>query len=82
MAVSPRWPEALDQYAGANRRRFFTLSMMLVYLMEHIGPDIDWPEHLLQLLGHYPEMPLRAMGLPEDWHEHLRALQTQIKVRT
>ena len=78
LAVSPAWPDVLSKYGqDANRRRFFTLSMMLVYLLEHIGPDASWSPKLRQLLASYPQIPMRAMGLPDNWAQRLEAIQQQ-----
>lgn len=78
LAVSPGWPDVLAAYGqGANRRRFFTLSMMLVYLLEHIGPDAGWLSKLRHLLADYPQIPMRAMGMPDDWEQRLDAIKQQ-----
>lgn len=78
LAVSPGWPDALaSDGKNANRRRFFTLSMMLVYLLEHIGPDAEWQPKLRQLLASYPQIPLRPMGFPDDWELRLETIQQQ-----
>ncbi|MEC8860279.1 MAG: Abi family protein [Pseudomonadota bacterium] len=76
LAVSPAWPDVLGAYGqDANRRRFFTLSMMLVYLLEHIGPDANWLPKLGELMAGYPQIPMRAMGFPADWEQRLRTIQ-------
>lgn len=78
LAVSPAWPDVLGAYGqDANRRRFFTLSMMLVYLLGHIGPDAGWLPRLTQLMTTYPQIPMRAMGFPNDWEQRLGAIQQQ-----
>jgi hypothetical protein len=51
--------------------------MMLVYLLEHIGPDASWSPKLRQLLASHPQIPMRVMGLPEDWEQRLAAIQQQ-----
>lgn len=79
LAVSPAWPDVLGDYGqDANRRRFFTLSMMLVYLLEHIGPDANWLPKLGELMAGYPQIPMGAMGFPADWEQRLRTIQQQI----
>lgn len=80
LSVSPKWPQILEaQFPPPNRRRFFTLSVMLVYLTEHVGPDSDWAQKLIQLLAQHENVPCEPMGLHTDWQERLLAIQRHLE---
>jgi len=76
LAIPPMLPKAgtwADQGpAGSPRpdRRLFIVLLMLAYLMTHISPDSKWRHRFESLLKAYPEIPLSAMGMAEDWQAH------------
>ncbi len=80
LSVSPKWPQILEpQFPAFNRRRFFALSVMLVYLVEHVGPDSDWVQKLHQLLARHQHVPHEPMGFPADWQARLLAIRQHIE---
>ncbi|MGC6423818.1 MAG: Abi family protein [Lentimonas sp.] len=40
------------------------------YWLNKIAPDNTWTKRTFELFDTYPEIPLRKIGLPEDWREH------------
>jgi abortive infection bacteriophage resistance protein len=63
-----RNPEWHDPVSFDNRRVFMVLTL-LIYLLGTIDPRSDWQARLEELLNVYPEIPLRMMGFPENWHD-------------
>lgn len=79
LAIPPSWPKHLISPSEKMiPRRFFTIAMMLAYLTRQLSPDSRWLEHLLHLLNEFPEISLKSMGFPSDWHERLNHSQKNI----
>jgi abortive infection bacteriophage resistance protein len=52
-----------------NNTRVFTVLSLLRYLLRFIEPHTDWQSRLDGLLLTYPEIPLDAMGFPQNWKD-------------
>lgn len=61
----PRWyvPEAIPD------NRLFTALTVINYLLTFISPTVKWKESVEKLLATYPTIPLRQMGIPENWQD-------------
>ena len=42
---------------------------LLCYLLGYIDPQHGWQIRLAQLFAAYPEIPLKSMGLPDNWRD-------------
>jgi len=63
-----RHPEWHNPVSFDNLRVFMVFTL-LIYLLGTIDPHSDWQARLEELLNVYPEIPLRMMGFPENWHD-------------
>lgn len=61
------WPDYLRVQSGALHTRVAVILPMLQHFMRHCAPHTSWQQRLCELFDEFPEIPLRAMGLPEDW---------------
>jgi abortive infection bacteriophage resistance protein len=47
---------------------------MILFVCRHwlrvIHPTSEWPQRVMDLFSHFPEISLPAMGLPDNWQEH------------
>lgn len=47
---------------------------ILLFICHHfllmISPSSQWKQRIVNLFAEYPEIPVRDMGLPENWQEH------------
>lgn len=59
------WPIYLK--TGSHHTRVAVVLAILQHLMKRVSPHTKWEQKLIELLGEYPEIPRRAMGLPDDW---------------
>ncbi len=49
------------------------MGMMLsicCYWLNRISPENTWASRAMALFESYPEVPVRNMGLPDDWQKH------------
>lgn len=61
------WPEYLRTQNGTLHIRVAVILPMLQHFMRHCAPHTSWQQRLFELFDEFPEIPLLAMGLPEDW---------------
>lgn len=61
------WPGYLRQ--GGQHTRVAVVLAILHHLMQQVSPHTCWHRNLFELLSAYPEIPRKAMGLPEKWQE-------------
>lgn len=59
------WPAYLR--GGAHHTRVAVILAVLQHLMQQVSPDTCWDQRLVELLQDFPDIPRRAMGLPDDW---------------
>jgi abortive infection bacteriophage resistance protein len=59
------WPKYLRQ--SSQHTRIAVVLAILHRLMQQVSPNTRWHQRLNELLCEYPEIPKRAMGLPENW---------------
>jgi abortive infection bacteriophage resistance protein len=62
----PRWygPRAISP------KRIFVVLTLQQQLLRQIAPQSGWRERLFNLFDRFPDIPLRAMGIPADWRTH------------
>jgi len=61
------WPEHLFQ--PGQHSRMFSVLCILNHLMRQVSPHTRWGQHLYQLISEFPDVSLKAMGFPHDWHQ-------------
>ncbi|HVZ64019.1 MAG TPA: Abi family protein [Lacunisphaera sp.] len=49
--------------------RFYAVAIVLYDLLRRIAPETQWHSRLRDLIGHYPVVPINAMGFPKDWQK-------------
>lgn len=65
--------EDTDYFAGFDlndhsRKKMYGLIVMLWYLVEKVGPNSDWIQHIIDAIDNLPPLPFNtyhAMGIPE-----------------
>lgn len=62
----PQWHDPV----GTPKHRIFAILTILKYLLKKIAPTSQWDCRFRDLLSRYPEIPLRAMGFPQQWGTH------------
>jgi abortive infection bacteriophage resistance protein len=50
-------------------RRLAAVLLLLSYLMKQVSPDSKWMNKVIALIKRYDEVPVKNMGLPENWEE-------------
>lgn len=61
------WPAHFKK--PGEYRRIFPVLCILNHLMRQVSPHTSWDTRLHELLAEFPEVDLRAMGFPQDWHQ-------------
>lgn len=61
------WPEHL--FLPGPHSRIFAVLCILNHLMHQVSPNARWGQRLCQLVHEFPEVSLKAMGFPLDWHQ-------------
>jgi abortive infection bacteriophage resistance protein len=59
----PNWHEPVT--IGPDR--MFGVLSVLYYLLKQVAPQSAWKTRFKQLLADYPDVPIRFMGLPDNW---------------
>ncbi|RRJ95341.1 Abi family protein [Opitutaceae bacterium TAV4] len=62
----PEWHEPQK----LNNGRCGILLMICRHLLQLVSPTSRWAERVEALFAEYPEVPMRDMGLPENWRAH------------
>lgn len=50
-----------------SRKKIFSLIVIIWYLLQQIGPNSDWIQHIIDLIEDFPQLPLNhesSMGIP------------------
>ena len=55
---------------AVSNRRIFVVLTMLHCLVREIAPQTGWRNRLYAVFDRFPNIPLRAMGIPADWRTH------------
>lgn len=65
-------PTIAKKYKGVttDNTRIYSILMVAQALLGKVAPDNHWALRLKELLEAHPSVPLSAMGIPENWHEH------------
>lgn len=67
----PNWHQAdADGTKILRNDRIGILLMICHAFLSQISPTSRWRERVEQLFTEYPEIPVKDMGLPEDWKSH------------
>lgn len=59
------WPQYLLR--TGQHTRIAAVLAILHHLMKRVSPHTKWDQKLIELLSEYPDIPRRAMGLPDNW---------------
>ena len=75
LAIRPVIPDAKNdaRWHGSravSNKRLFAVLTLLNQLLSAIAPESGWRGRLFDLFDGFPEIPLKAMGIPEDWRGH------------
>jgi abortive infection bacteriophage resistance protein len=62
-AQYPQWHEPV----AIGPERVFGILSICKHCLDRIAPQSHWPERMRELLAGYPEIPITAMGFPENW---------------
>lgn len=52
-----------------SSNKVFVILCMIKYLLNFIAPNSSWKKRFEDLLFRYPDIPIREMGIPENWKE-------------
>ena len=67
----PLWHEQdKDGERILKNDRVGTLLFICRVMLSQITPTSQWYKRIEELFCEYPEIPLKSMGLPENWQEH------------
>ncbi len=61
-------PALQDAFAGSHPKKLYRTLVVLTHLYRQVQPDEDWSARLIQLIEQH-QVPVHAMGFPEDWRE-------------
>jgi abortive infection bacteriophage resistance protein len=61
----PRWydPDPIPD------NRLYAALTIIHYLLAFIAPQAQWKKSVANLLSAYPNVPLKPMGIPENWQD-------------
>lgn len=62
----PQWHDPFE----VPNNRIFGILTILKYLLARVAPTSQWDCRFRDLLGRYPEIPIKAMGFQENWETH------------
>lgn len=63
------WPRDAGAVSARDQRRLYPVLVSLQSILHTISPGSSWSVRMRALLQSYPGVPLRAMGIPENWFE-------------
>ena len=67
--IQPKIPRMYqNQWPNQSPPQLYILCAMIHHLMMVIADGSQWSVRLRQLIAERPNVPLAAMGFPEDWH--------------
>lgn len=68
--IAPKIPkEYRRDWPPAAPSKLYVLCCMIHHMMEVIADDSNWSGRLRELINERPDVPLAAMGFPENWEE-------------
>ena len=75
LAIRPVIPDAKRDARwhgprAVSNKRLFSVLTLLRQLLSTVAPESGWRERLFELFDKFPEIPLRALGIPVDWRSH------------
>ena len=70
-AIKALVPKKIEDFKGLRNDKIFILVLLLQYMFKGLDAVDGFKEKIEALLREYPEIPLEAMGFPEDWKERL-----------
>lgn len=75
LAIRPTIPDEKNdrRWYGTraiSNKKLFVLLTLLQQLLNGIVPQTGWRTRLFNLFDRFPEIPLKAMGMPADWRSH------------
>jgi abortive infection bacteriophage resistance protein len=75
LAIRPVIPDLKNdsRWYGARAispKKMFVVLTLQRQLLLKIAPQSGWSERLFALFDRFPEIPLKAMGIPDDWRTH------------
>ncbi|PVZ70314.1 Abi family protein [Pelagibaculum spongiae] len=56
-------------FAQDNKKKIFSLIVIIWYLVQKIGPNSDWIQHIIQEMDSFPNLPIcykSSMGIPAE----------------
>jgi abortive infection bacteriophage resistance protein len=65
-------PIVAKRYKGlmTDNSRIYSILIVAQVMLRKAAPDNHWATRLRELLDEHPDIPLSAMGIPENWYEH------------
>lgn len=63
------WPDYLRHRNPALHTRISAVLPILQHFMHQCAPHASWKQRLLDLFEEFPQISLRAMGLPDNWYQ-------------
>lgn len=63
------WPKYLAVGYGMLHTRVSVVLPILQHFMHQCAPHASWRQRLFSLFDEFPDIPLQAMGLPQDWQQ-------------
>lgn len=67
LAIS--WLDDGSVITGRRAKQLYPVLVSLQSVLNTISPRSSWAQRLSDLLAEHPTLPLRAMGMPQDWRE-------------
>ncbi|MDE0775654.1 MAG: Abi family protein [Nocardioides sp.] len=61
------WLSDAEMMNEVRRQRLYPVLTSLQSILTTISPNSSWSARLRDLLARHPNVPLRAMGVPDDW---------------
>ena len=59
------WPDTLRN--AQMHMRLYVVLAILNYMMKQVSPHTSWNQRLKELFNQFPDIPLNAMGMPQEW---------------
>jgi abortive infection bacteriophage resistance protein len=69
--ITPKIPrEYRSAWPETSRNRVYITCAIVQHLLRELGGETNWNERLQALIKSRPDVPLSAMGFPDDWETH------------
>lgn len=63
------WPNYLSQDKTSQHTRISAVLPILQHFMWECAPHASWKQRLIDLFANYPDIPIKSMGLPDEWED-------------